>query len=388
MQKVLFRRPFVDLLASRLKEDSPLIQVILGPRQVGKTTGVLMLENELSPNFYYCTADEALAQSSEWITEQWQASKSMSGNPILIIDEIQKVTHWAIKVKALWDQEKRKKNFFRLVVLGSSSLELMQGLEESLAGRFELIPVHHWSFEESHRQFNFSLDDYLLFGGYPLSAKYIKNFRRWQQYLRGSIIETVVGKDILSQASVRKPSLFRQTFELLAAYPAQLVSYNYFLGQLQERGNIDIVKYYIHLFESAFLFKNLQKYVGSLIRQKASIPKIIPLCPSLYSYRLGSKELLSSEIRGRIFEAAVGAELTKLPGELFYWREGNDEVDFIYVDGKDIFAIEVKSGRKKSARGLQEFIKRHPKAKALFILERNFLEFSRDPDQFMERALT
>ncbi len=383
-QRNILSRAFVSELRTRLREKSPLIQVLLGPRQVGKTTGLGIIEKYFEKDLHYANADEALSHSSLWIDEQWQKAKLMSDTPILVIDEVQKILQWSEHIKALWDHEKRNKKSFRLILSSSSSLSLTAGLEESLAGRFEIIPVYHWSYVECKKHFNFTLDQYLLFGGYPESVRFIKNFKRWQNYLKQSIIETVIGKDILRLASVKKPALFRQAFEVISSYPAQEVSLNKILGQLQEGGNVDLVKHYLTLFEGAFLFKTIQKYSPSSISQKSSSPKIIPLCPALYSYKLGLQDLTNSELRGHIFEACVGAEFVKLQGQLFYWREGGDfEVDFIYQNGTLLYAIEVKSGRKRNTKGMVEFVNRNPKAKAVFITSENFESFVKDPEGFL-----
>jgi predicted AAA+ superfamily ATPase len=275
-----------------------------------------------------------------------------------------------------------------LVLLGSSSLDIQRGLDESLAGRFELVPVPHWSFAESHRHFGFDLDEYLAFGGYPEAARFRADPRRWRDYLLNSIIDSVVGKDILRNHTVRKPALFRQCFELLCALPAQEISYNKLLGQLQEGGNVELVKYYIELFEGAFLLRSLPKFTGSIVRQKASSPKILPLCPALSSAVLGNAVDDGGATRGRLFEAAVGAMLLQLPGTLSYWREKNGlEVDFVCQLGKDLIACEVKSGRKKNTRGLDAFLQAYPKARTLFITPQNFAAFSKAPETFIERVL-
>lgn len=380
--KTQYKRQFVTLLESRLRESSPLIQAILGPRQVGKTTGIEMLLDALDGT-YYVTADDALFHNQEWIAEQWQRALQAHPKPILIIDEIQKIMHWSEVIKSLWDSAKRKKIPIKLVLLGSSSLNLSQGLDESLAGRFEIIPVAHWGYEESRIAFDYNLEDYMIYGGYPAAARFTKNFDRWQAYLKGSIIESVISKDILRQRTVRNPALFRQSFEIIAAYPAQEISYNKLLGQLQERGNIDLVKHYIELFEGAFLFKTLEKFSGSIQVKKSSSPKILPLCPSLYTFQMGSNDLENPDVRGRLFEACVGGELAQLPGELMYWRDGKYEVDYIYKRGKELIAIEVKSGYKKSTLGMTEFIKRNPIAKKLFISFENFSQFAKAPEKFL-----
>lgn len=382
-QKILSRL-FVKVLEERLKESSPLIQVLLGPRQVGKTTGLGLVEKQFEKDFHYANADEALSFSPQWIDEQWQQAKLKSGTPILVIDEVQKILHWSEHIKALWDLERRNKSNFRLVLSGSSSLSLATGLEESLAGRFEVIPVYHWNYIECKKFFDLTLDQYLYFGGYPVAIKLRKNFHRWQSYMKQSIIETVIGKDILRLASVRKPALFRQAFEVISSYPAQEISLNKILGQLQEGGNVDLVKHYLTLFEGAFLFRSVQKFTSSGVSKKASSPKIIPLCPALYSYQLGPQDLSNPDLRGHIFEACVGAELVKLPGQLFYWREdGNLEVDFIYKNGMKLYAIEVKSGRKRSSKSMTEFVKRNPKAKTVFISPESFEQFAKDPEEYL-----
>ncbi|MBI2607177.1 MAG: ATP-binding protein [Deltaproteobacteria bacterium] len=378
-------RAFVKNLRARLREGRPLIQVILGPRQVGKTTGVEQCLRDF-PRAHYANADESLYQSVEWIDEQWQAAKMADARaPILVIDEIQKIQRWSEKIKALWDAEWHAKSRFKLVLLGSSSPTLSAGLDESLAGRFELIPVYHWGFDESRAAFRYDLKTYLLYGGYPYAAKLKKDFGRWQAYLKSSIIETVIGKDILRHAQVRKPALFRQVFEILSSYPAREVSYNRILGQLQEGGNTDLVKHYIHLLSEAFLFKALEKYSGSAVRRKVSSPKILPLAPSLYTYRLGEKDLDDPETMGWVFEAAVGAEISRMPGELFYWRDGMHEVDFVHVHGSTVTAIEVKAGRRKRGHGLAAFRGKFPKSRVAFVTPENYPALSADPAEFFEK---
>ena len=385
--QTLFKREFVKVLESRLAEKDPLIQVILGPRQVGKTTGVESLfatgESSQGAKFHYVTADDALALSQDWIFEQWQAALVLGPDVILVIDEVQKVLHWSESIKKVWDASKRKKAKVKLVLLGSSSLSISQGLEESLAGRFEVIPAPHWGYEESRAAFGYSLEDYFLFGDYPAASRFRTDFERWQSYLKNSIIETVIGKDILRLRSVRHPGLFRQAFEIIASYPSQEMSYNKLLGQIQEKGNIDLVKHYLDLFEGAFLFRCLQKYTGSAQMRKASSPKIIPLCPALYSYQITPEEVRDPEIRGRIFESCVGSELANLPGDLFYWRDGDFEVDFVHVRGSQVTAIEVKSGRRKRTQGLMAFCKKFPRAKKVFVTLENFGEFAKAPVNFL-----
>jgi predicted AAA+ superfamily ATPase len=272
-----------------------------------------------------------------------------------------------------------------VLLLGSSSLQLQSGLTESLAGRFELTRVYHWTFAEMHAAFDHSLERYLSFGGYPGAVRFEEDLERWYAYMKESIVEAVIGKDILQNRRVANPALFRQAFEILCHYPAQEISFTKLLGQLQDRGNTDLVKYYIELYGGAFLLYALQKYSAKEWLARSSTPKMLPACPALYTMASGKMDENDSERRGRVFELAVGAELIQFPGELFYWREKQAEVDFVFKSHGKLYAIEVKSGRKKSAKGLDAFLEKFPKALRIVITPENFPQFSQERLAFLEK---
>ncbi|MFA7405501.1 MAG: ATP-binding protein [Pelobacteraceae bacterium] len=375
-----YERPFVAQLEKRLSGEPPLIQVLIGPRQVGKTTGMRQLLARYSGPSLYANADDLLVTDRTWLLEQWQKALLLGDGTLLVIDEIQKITNWSETLKSLWDKHPRR---LRLVVLGSSSLQLQSGLTESLAGRFELTRIFHWTYTELQKAFGYDLERFLLYGGYPGSVPYEGEYDRWYAYLKDSIVESVIGKDILQNRKVGKPALFRQAFEILCRYPAQEISYTKLLGQLQDQGNTDLIKYYIELYAGAFLIQPLAKYSAKGWLTRSSSPKILVSCPALYTMTEGPHVLDNPERRGRVFELAVGAELLQLPGELFYWREKNAEVDFVYRYQGRLYAIEVKSGRNKSAKGLEEFMKQFPDSCPVILTMENFPRFSADPRQFL-----
>ena len=379
----LFQRPFVAQLAHRLDGMQPLIQVLTGPRQVGKTTGVRQLMAQCSYPQHYANADDVLVSDRSWLLEQWQQALLLGEGALLVVDEIQKVVNWPETIKALWDAQPGR---LRVLLLGSSALQIQSGVTESLAGRFELLRVHHWTFAELHAAFGYDLPRYLAFGGYPGAVVLEYDPDRWYAYMKDAIVEAVIGKDILQSRKVANPALFRQAFEILCAYPAQEISYTKLLGQLQDKGNTDLVKYYIELYGGAFLLHALQKYSPKTWLARSSSPKMLPACPALYSMVAGVGVMRSTEQRGRAFELVVGAELMQLPGQVFYWRERNDEVDFVYQYRERLYAIEVKSGRKKSARGLDAFCAQEPKALRVIVTPENFAQFSAEPRDFLQQV--
>jgi predicted AAA+ superfamily ATPase len=377
-----FERQFVSLLKDRLEEDSPLIQVLMGPRQVGKTTGVLQFLKKYSGVHHYCSADDMLVGDQTWILEQWQCALQKGKGALLVIDEIQKIPQWADVIKKLWDGQKVKEAQIKLILLGSSSLSLTQGASESLAGRFEYIPVAHWDYVESQALHDMDIDTYLKYGGYPKSYDYLKDINRWTGYIRDAIIDRVIDKDILQFALIKNPALFRQAFEILSCYPAQEISYRKILGQLQDKGNTELVKGYLALFEGAYLFKSLQKYGSQEFKVKSSSPKILVLAP--WFYTAFSTHGQKYEF---VFESTVGAKLNQLSKDLYYWREGNDEVDFILKWQQRVFAIEVKSGRKRRAGGLNKFLTLHPKAIPVIISRDNYEAFIQNPNTFLTNLI-
>jgi len=376
----LYERAFVAQLEKRLTGQAPLIQVLVGPRQVGKTTGMRQLLARSPGNAHYANADDLLVTDRTWLVEQWQRALLLGDGTLLVVDEIQKVPNWPEVLKSLWDMHPRR---LRVVVLGSGSLQIQSGLTESLAGRFELTRVYHWTFAELARAFGYDLERYLVYGGYPGAVAFEGDYDRWYAYLKDAIVEAVIGRDILQNRKVANPALFRQAFEILCRYPAQEISYTKLLGQLQDKGNTDLVKYYLELYAGAFLIYSLDKYSAKGWLTRSSSPKILTACPALHTMTAGPHALADPQQRGRVFELAVGAELLQLPGELFYWREKNMEVDFVVRHQGRLYAIEVKSGRKKSAAGLDAFMKHFPEASPVIVTPDNFPGLSEDPARFL-----
>jgi predicted AAA+ superfamily ATPase len=377
---ITYERPFVAQLEQRFLAEHPLMQVLVGPRQIGKTTGIRQLLGRSPFKSHYANADDLLVTDRTWLLEQWQKARLLGDGTLLVIDEIQKIPNWSETLKSLWDAAPGR---LRVALLGSSSLQIQTGLTESLAGRFELTRIYHWTFTELKLAFGYDLDRYLIYGGYPGSVPYENDFERWYAYLKDSIVESVIGKDILLNRKVNNPALFRQAFEILCRYPAQEISYTKLLGQLQDKGNTDLIKYYIGLYAGAFLIHPLEKFSAKGWLTRSSSPKILISCPALYTMTEGTSVLDDPEERGRVFELAVGAQLLRLPGELYYWRENNLDVDFIFCSRKILYAIEVTSGRRKSSKGLAAFQKQFPDARPVVLTPANFPLFSEDPLAFL-----
>jgi len=363
-----YQRPQAAVLRARLREPRRFIQVVAGPRQVGKSTLVQSVAEALGGPFRYASADEPSLRGADWIAQQWEAARLSAAEAgeagaLLVLDEVQKISGWSETVKRLWDEDTRRKRPLRVVALGSAPLLIARGLTESLAGRFEMLHLPHWSYAEMREAFGWSLDQYLFHGGYPGAAPLVDDPKRWARYVADSLIETSISRDVLLLSRVDKPALLRRLFELACRYSGQVLSYTKMLGQLQDAGNATTLAHYLDLLGGAGMVTGLQKYAGDAARQRGSSPKLQVLNTALMAVMSDmspAEARADREFWGRLVESAVGAHLANAATagdcSLYYWRERNSEVDFVVKAGRRLLAIEVKSGRAPVAHsGLAAF---------------------------------
>lgn len=349
-----FRRPHAAVLARRLAEPRRFLQVVAGPRQVGKSTLVQQVTDAMALPVRYASADEPTLRGAGWLGQQWEAARLETGRSgaVLVLDEIQKIPGWSETVKRLWDEDTRARRPLKVVLLGSAPLLIANGLTESLAGRFEVLHLPHWTFVEMREAFGWSLEEYLFYGGYPGAAPLIGDPGRWARYVADSLIETSIARDVLLLTRVDKPALLRRLFELACRYSSQVLSYTKMLGQLQEAGNTTTLAHYLDLLAGAGMVRGLPKYAGDAARIRGSSPKLQVLNTALMSATSGltlDEARADREFWGRLVESAIGAHLANAAAaglcELFYWRERNHEVDFVVKVGRRLIAVEAKSGR-------------------------------------------
>lgn len=376
----MIERALVSEMETTLRQEMSLIQVIVGPRQVGKTTAVGQLVTRLGWPAVVEAADLPLPPGAEWIDSHWQRARMLKPSTgqkvLLVLDEIQKVRGWSEVVKRRWDEEQKMGGSVQPILLGSSSLLMQQGLTESLAGRFFLHPCTHWTWPECQAAFGWSIDQWIYFGGYPGSAPLAAEESVWKRYVTDSLIETVLARDVLQLQPVTKPALLRHLFALSATYPAQVLSYNKMLGQLNDAGNTTTLAGYLRLLETAFLVSGLELFSKGQVRKRGSSPKLVLWNNALINalaLRTRPQARDDGAWWGRLVENAVGAHLLNgLRGpdwSVTYWRDGDIEVDYVVSHGTSIWAIEVKSGRPGRLGGLDAFRRRYPGANAWLVGE-------------------
>jgi predicted AAA+ superfamily ATPase len=385
-------------LVARLKEPRRFLQVVAGPRQVGKTTLVRQALEHLQRDAqadttspmaspvaqHSASADGPGLQGQIWLVTQWQVARALAaqaGSCVLVLDEIQKVSQWTEEVKRLWDEDTAAGRDVRVVILGSAPLLIARGLSESMAGRFEITRLGHWRYAEMRDAFGFSLEQFIFYGGYPGAAPLVHDESRWAAYVSDALIETTISKDVLLMAPVQKPALLRRVFDLTCVYSGQILSYQKMLGQLDDAGNTTTLAHYLDLLEGAGMACGLPKYMGQVVRQRASSPKLQVFNNALMGCHwvaqgVGLQAALARpEVWGRLAESAVGAELlarhlthSSRHPLIHCWNNGQKEVDYVLRKGTTLQALEVKSGNNLgNVSGLGAFVKQFGEAQPLVI---------------------
>lgn len=368
-------------LKARIQEPRRFMQVLAGPRQVGKSTLVGQVLQDVAIPYSVEVADAVEPKDSDWIRRVWEGARTTmtlrgEAERLLVIDEIQKIDNWSEVVKREWDEDTRRRINLKVVLLGSSRLLLKRGLTESLAGRFELVRLGHWSYQEMHDAFGMTLDEYIYFGGYPGAAHMIGEEKRWRKYIKDSLVAPAIEKDVLMTSRIYKPALMKQLFELGCGYSAEILSLTKLMGQLQDAGNVTTLASYLEILDQCTLLTGLQKFANDDARKRGSIPKYQVYNNALltaYKGRSFLADRTDTALWGRWVESAVGAHLLGMAEEadcqVYYWREParnkadkDEEVDFIIVNDGEVTAVEVKSGRRGMNSGLPVFAEAfHPK---------------------------
>jgi len=375
----MFERAVLQKFTKRIKEPRRFMQVVMGPRQVGKTTMITQLLKTLTIPWLFESADAVPASNAVWLEQLWESARlkmalNHSEEFLLVVDEIQKIDNWSEIVKRLWDEDTRQSKNIKVILLGSSRLLLQKGLTESLTGRFETTYLGHWSFSEMQQAFGWSADQYAWFGGYPGSASLIVDEERWKQYITNSLIETSISKDILMLTRVDKPALMKRLFELGCLYSGQILSYTKMQGQLLDAGNTTTLSHYLNLLDTAGLLAGLEIYAADPIRKRASSPKFQVHNTALISAQ--RNEFFQKIVRepaqwGRIVESCIGAHLINHSltenFSVYYWRHRNDEIDFVLEKRGKVVGLEVKSSTAGNISGMAAFKNKYTPHKVLLV---------------------
>lgn len=384
MNELAFAYTYTEVLQTlrqRLREPAPArAQILSGPRQVGKTTLLGEIAAEWGGQAIYAPADVQAALLSGWWENLWSQAERLAGRrpAVLLIDEIQGLPDWSRLLKSKLDYIKRRRMPLHVVVSGSSALQLGHGARESMAGRFERLRLLHWPVRELAQRFQISavagVEQVVRFGSYPGAVAFLPDYARWRDYIKDSIVEPAIGRDVLMMEAIRKPALLRQVFAVCVGHPAEIISIQKLCGQLAERGALDTVAHYLHVLEEACLVAAVPKYSRKIVRQRAAPPKLVMLNNALLSV-VGGREPPQAERDperwGRWVENACLALAWNAGQNPSYWRTEPLEVDMVLDGSWGRWAVEIKTGPygNRDLAGALEFCRRNAGFSPLVLCE-------------------
>ena len=361
-----------EVLLDRLRETAPgRIQLLTGPRQVGKTTLLLEIAAQFGDRAVYAAGDEPDAALPGFWERCWADAerRTQHGTAVLLLDEVHHLSDWAARLKGQWDRARRKRLPIHVVVTGSSALRVATGSRESLAGRFERLTLSHWPAAALATAFHLSPHKAALslvrFGSYPGAVALNDDPARWRAYVRDAIIEPAIGRDVLALGAVRRPALLRQVFAVAAGSPAQIVSLQKLQAQLQDSGALETIAHYLALLQDAYLVAPLKRFSARAARRRAAPPKLVTLNNALLSAMNpdGAPDPAREPERfGFWVENACLAFAINQGQSVSYWREEPLEIDAVFEGSWGKWAVEVKTGQfnAQALRGLLEFSRRNP----------------------------
>ena len=368
------------LLRQRIAEKAPgRIQLLTGPRQVGKTTLLLQLAGSLKGRAIYATADGPEASLPGFWERIWSSAEEIAhrrGDAVVLLDEVQHLPDWSRRLKGEWDRIHRLKTPLHVIVTGSSALRLGSASRESLAGRFERVTLSHWPAaalrDILHVKAGAAAETQVLTGSYPGAHALRGDSARFRAYVRDAIVEPAIGRDVLALEPVRRPALLRQIFGFCASMPAQIVSLQKLQGRLTDPGALDTIAHYLHLLEDAYLIAPLEKFSVRPLRRRSAPPKIIVLSNALLAGMdpLGPPDRSKDPGRfGAWVENACLAHAWNSGQRVTYWREEPIEVDGVIEGTWGAWAVEVKTGSFEThdLKGVLEFCRRNPRFRPLVL---------------------
>ncbi|MGB5385125.1 MAG: ATP-binding protein [Lutimonas sp.] len=369
----MYKRTLFSILHNKIGSGKAII--LVGPRQVGKTTLIRSLIE--GKKYLFLDADDPTVRSILNNPNTEQIRSIIGSNKIVFIDEAQRISGIGLTLKIITDQFKD----VQLFVSGSSSFDLTRELNEPLTGRkweYELFPISWEEFQDKHGYLiaEQQVENRLLYGFYP---DVLNNPGEEKEILK-QLVNSYLYRDILSYSNIRKPEVLEKLVQALALQIGSEVNYN----ELSQIVGVDknTVANYIDILEKGYVIFRLDSFSRNLRNEIKKNKKV-------YFYDNGVRNMVlgnfnSLELRqdtGSLWENFLISERLKQNiyknklSKMYFWRtKQQQEVDLVEEENGAITGFEFKWNAKKKIKLPKTFVKEY-NAKEVIIDRTNFRTF-------------
>jgi uncharacterized protein len=372
-KRVMVERILKKSIADRLFQGKTI--VLIGPRQVGKTT--LIQQVLKGEEFLFLNGDDPLVRTILTNPTTNEIESIIGKNKIVFIDEAQRIENIGLTAKIIHDQFKDT----QLIISGSSAFELRNNTNESLTGRkweYFLYPISYEEYEESKGYVNAlgDLNNRLIFGFYPD----ILNHPGQERELLNELTQSVLYKDILAFSSIKKPDVLEKILKALAFQVGSEVSFN----EIAQLTGVDknTVSNYIHLLELSYIIFPLTTFSRNLRNE-------IKMNRKYYFYDNGIRNALIQNFNpidlrndvGALWENFLISERKKRNHyhqqyvSAYFWRtKQQQEIDYVEEGYGLIKGYEFKWNPKSKIKIPQSFVENYS-ADVSIVTKDNFRDF-------------
>jgi len=370
----MYKRTLKNSLENKINKGKAII--LIGPRQVGKTTLIKAVID--TKKHLFLDGDDSTVRNLLNSPNTEQIKSIVGSNKLIFIDEAQRIEGIGLTLKIITDQFKD----IQLLVSGSSSFDLSSALNEPLTGRkweYELFPISWEEFEDKHNYLvaEQQLENRLLYGFHPD----VLNNPGEEKELLKQLVNSYLYRDILAYSNIRKPEVLERLVQALALQIGNEVNYN----ELAQTVGIDknTVSNYIDILEKGYVIFKLNSFSRNLRNEIKKNRKIYFYDNGVRNMVLGNFSPLDlRQDTGALWENFLISERRKqntyknTTAKMYFWRtKQQQEVDLVEECNGEITGFEFKWNAKKKLNLPKTFVKEY-NAKEVIIDRINFRDFT------------
>lgn len=373
-----FERTHVQALLSRLSLPSPAVQAVVGPRQVGKSTLIRQVLEKLEAPTVFLSCKSVQYRQTGWIHKEWEIARLLAkhhGHCVIAVDDAQRLPGWAPLLCQLHKEDLEQQRDIRIVITGSSELELLQQLKDKFPQSHEVIRAGYWTYPEMRCAFNWGIEQYLFYGGLPRSGDEPSDDETWLNWIRELMFDNLLKEDVKAVAPAQNHEAIFDYFKVSSVHSGNIMSYAQLAQKLPFTVKPTTLANYQKVLSRAGISNGLARIQDGGEISRSGSPKLQLSSNAWLTGMMNSRfDKLRSQgvIWKQVFKSAVGAHLLNFAQEnaysVHYWFDRQHRVDFVLKKNDALVPIVVMPGDvKQGTDAIQAFAKNNAMPHAIIL---------------------